>query len=509
MALADWYADNGRDVVLEAITSPHERQRKLEAQRRVELLNDDYNTALEDYFNRLFRTKEVRDSMLPFIPLACANSLLKRISHEIARPVYAQTPRRVVTDSSRESFQAIAKAVGWDLICDTIARMIVPCNDLFVLVRYIKAPPPTKGAPSPKDYGWSFDIITAGQMTVIPHPRKADAALAYAYERVDSVPGGKANRIVVWDDRMTYTINEDGGRYVTGEEPEDHGWPRAPIVEVHQTARLGTFFERKRGLDLVAGSLAAAYITALVLKLHYQQGEKLVGVIGDMPHDQTLDGGGIIQFEAGSQVVPIDYVTDPGHYLKTKAEIETTLSANYGVSRARLNQQKDGADSDDAALLERTAEIMRIMRGVEQDLFAAVQMVSDEAPPAMRIAADATMALDYGEFAERTDRKAQLEILELERSMGISNVLQDIMRRNPELTDEADAWEYFQHNLEVEVERVKRMRALNMAPDASPSMPGQNPQQQGALGPAVRDGLLSKQDAAALAATGDTSITTT
>ena len=50
---------------------------------------------------------------------------------------------------------------------------------------------------------------------------------------------------------------------------------------------------------------------------------------------------------------------------------------------------------------------------------------------------------------------------------------------------------------------IARRRALNIPADATADEPGQDPQHNGAMGPKVRSGAMTRDEAAAQAATGD------
>lgn len=488
MGLSRYYRDP-RPVILDVITSPQEKERRVCAQRRVDLYEDHYAPTLLDFIGRTFHAPEVRDALAPFVPLACANSLLKRIANEIARPVYATAPvRKVEPLSAQEAYDGLATETQAQQLFARVAPLAVATNDLLVLGRYVD------------DIGQaSADVISPAKFSIVPHPAKPSRALAYVYDKDVYGPSGPTVHHVVWDDEVTFELDSDGGWVTT---PRAHNLGRAPIVEVHRRLPVFDWFDRHGGEDLVGASLQVAFLNCLMLKLHYQQGERIIAVVGDMADDQTLDGANPIKIEPspGASITTLDLVTDPGHYLKTKAEIETTIAANHGISRSRLNQQKDGADGDDAALFERTAELVAVMRGVEQDYFEVLKLVSRE-HPVYELTSGSTLTVDYGLFAERTDRKAQLDILAQEIALGTGNVIDDdIRRRHPEVRTDDEAWEIYERNLEVRAKALNLMRQYQVPSD--PTGIGQGAADNGALGPMVRDGELSKQEAALIAGHG-------
>lgn len=471
------------------IRAQSEIHRRLLAQRRLDIYGDNYEHILLDLVASIYETAEVKAQLRPFAPLAVANSLLKRVVNEIARPIYARPPRRKVP-SANDAYKKIARETHLNRVMNAAIRRTQAVNTVFLFVRYIAGS------------GMAVDIMTPAQVTVIRDPRRPTRALAIAYEKDVDTAAGPAKHWVVWDNEVHFEI--DGNGYLF-DGPTKHGLGRMPMVVMHLQEPIGTFWsEAMTGTDLEVAAEQVAYINALVLKLHYCQGEKGVASFGDggEAHDQTLDGLNIIHFPSGTTLQELNLVTDPGHYLATKAEIETTVAANYGISRARLNQTRDAAD-DDAALQERTAELMQVAYEAEIDLFEVIKLVSQQhEDPALRLPLDATLELDFGQLGNRTDRKTQLEVRKLERNMGVRNVLDDLMEDNPEILDEDAAWRELDENMAAEAEFVRRRRALAIPEDVTVDEPGQDAADNGAMGPKVRDGEMTKDEAADQAAKG-------
>ena len=191
----------------------------------------------------------------------------------------------------------------------------------------------------------------------------------------------------------------------------------------------------------------------------------------------------------------------PENYIKTIEKTETSLAANYGISRERLNQQtKEPADN--AVLYERTAEVTDVMREAEVENFDVTKRIVNADHPVYEIKEDARVSVDFGAFSARGDRKKQLEIRKEERSQGVRTVLDDIMEDNPEIRTVKEAWKKLDENMEIEADFIKRRRALNISEKANVEEPGQNPEDNGRMGPAVRDGLMTRDNAALLAKTG-------
>jgi hypothetical protein len=112
------------------------------------------------------------------------------------------------------------------------------------------------------------------------------------------------------------------------------------------------------------------------------------------------------------------------------------------------------------------------------------------------IAEDATMTVDFPELEGRYDRKTELELADTERKSGLRNFLDDIKRKNPEIRDDGEAMIEFKRNLVINAEAYRLIRELNLSSDATAQDPGQSAEKNGAMGPKVRDGDMTKDEAA-------------
>jgi len=98
MGLEYFYSTFAAEVaaVVDVVTSPEEEVRRLNAQVRVKFYYDDYKDLLNRLISEVFRETEVVNRLRPFVQLVGGTSFLKRISDELARPLYARAPMRRV-----------------------------------------------------------------------------------------------------------------------------------------------------------------------------------------------------------------------------------------------------------------------------------------------------------------------------------------------------------------------------------------------------------------------------
>lgn len=483
--------DEWARLVSASVNSPVETLRRQLARRRICLYRDDFEAVLQEQLGIIFRDEAVRLRFFRLARLAGATSFLKRISDEVARPIYATPPirraRKIGTktdtrmrtlDADQTKFNALSKRIGLNRTMDLAARLVVGCAPVFLIGRYIQ------------DDGPTLDVATGDCVSVIPDPRKRTRALAIAYEQAPGL-------WLVVDDKRSFAVSKSG----LASEPTEHTLGRMPVVEIHRRGRWGSYWDTQ-GQDLEVAALQMMFIDAVILKKHKSQSHIQLAFTGDsdgIVKSQVLDEESILMINGQGQLTPIDLQADPSGLLKTKEALEKSVAAAYGLSVARLNQEKDGTDQP---LNERTAEIMTVMGEAEEDAFDLLQRLSKAGPPESALSDGLDFACDYRAMSHRMDPMQELAYWKELRSNGLRSIVDDAFALNPELDNEDAAWEEIGRNMADEAVYIGQRRALNIAEDANVNEPGQSAKTNGAMGPAVRDGKMSRDQAASAAKDG-------
>lgn len=483
--------------VHEIATSAKEVARRAMAAERVKLYRDDYKQLMCATLRGIFTEWAVYQRLERMVPMLGGTSFVKRVADELGRPLYATAPvRRVVIPGKKgpdveaqAAYAALAAEMGLDAQMDTTARLLTVNNDVHQFPRFVKS----LGR-------MQLDVMTPDMLTVIPHPDVPTVPLAVAY--VKRWQSEKPFEWVVWDDKRYFTIGPRGG--VSGIEKHDLGI--LPFLDVHQRGRTCDYWQETRGEDLIAQTKQSMFIDAIALKKIHSQSHRQLTYVGDSDawvKGQVADEQSVIHAEQG-QIGSIDLESDPSKYTVVKADNESAVAANHGISRDRMNQKASGP-ADDVALHERVAELAAIMAPAESRLFEIVKVVSREHPKYRgKIPDDAVLLVDLGQIHNRVDRKTQLDIREKERSMGLRSGVDDVLEDNPEFGgDREQARNRILEAMGEEALIVRERRALNMPEDGgSPEAPGQSPEANGALGPMVRDGKMTRDQAASASQSG-------
>ena len=458
-------------------TLEQDKKRRDDALRAVRLYSEDSQDIIEEEIGRLFTNATVRHRMLPFARIASSQALYSRIVDETSRPVYAVPPvRYIYPERYQERFSALAHSSRLNEKMDLACRLVNATNHCFLYTRYVE-----------RLARVVIEVITPDMMSVVSDPDDPTLAIAYIYDKPVYRNGKCETWHVYWDDTIAFQLdaNKQLVPFGPGEPPvRIHGLPSMPFVAIHIRERWGHYWNTTRGNALRAATIGCSILTMLSMRLLKAQGFNQVVITGDVhtfPKDQVTDEESAWLAPEGSGVTTLNNKSDASHYLALLDSIKNDAAANRGLSRARLNQE-GASSSSDTGLMEERADLSKVMRCAEIDQFEVLKMVTRAYPE------ESTIAVDFGEMQHRVDRKTQLEIRDMERKLGLRNVLDDIREDNPEIQTTQEAEAELQRNIEVTSTWVDRMRALNMAKDVQSGDPGRTAEQNGAMGPMVRDG---------------------
>lgn len=489
-SITDLYGKSAIEVAREILADSADRERRRQAATNYHLLHDDGADVLREAIRPLFLDAEIYKRVCSFAAFTDSQGLFARVINELARPVYSIPPTRTIDpEGDQQAFADLKRETKYDARMDLWLRFALCDGDAATCTRYVARLGQIR-----------IDVIPAHAYSVVPHPD--DPTMAAGYIMDMWVAGETTPRRCVCDDTERFVLASDGALL---EAPEPHNMPRMPFVDLHNGERSGSYWNPAPSRALRAADLQCRLLNLLSLRLLKVRGFDKIVVSGDymaMPKDQPLDEEGAIAAPDGVQVRTLGDRNDAGPYLALLDVIKRDAAANRGISRARLNQDKALA-SDDKGLEEARAELIRIMAPVEKEQVEVLAMVSQE-HPTLRMTAAATLAsIDYGELAHRVDRETQLKIRDIERKMGVRCVLDDLKEDNPEVIDDAGAWAELDRNLAAESQFIEARRALNIATTADVANPGQDPQQNGAMGRAVRDGRMTPGAARDMARNAD------
>ncbi len=471
----------GRDplpVAIEKVKETTDKDRRKKAKERVDFYCDRIQGYLYDFLMDTFQKPEVRKRLEPFVPAAAGVNLFKRIVDEIAGPAYSAPPRRRVTGDDGGVYAELLKQCDYDAKQDATAHLAEAANECW---HYYRAS---------DRLGLIMQVLTPDITSAIPDPDDPMRELALIFDCY-----GDARWYRYWDREVTFEFTAEGEK--RDQKPTNGGWP---FVSIRRRGRWANLHDFQTGSDRVGLQYAASTLIILALKLHKSQGFRQPIVTGDVtgvPKDQTLDEESFLVAPEGATISTLDLKSDAGHYMDTLNSLVEMTASNYGISRDRLNQ-KTASPTSDTGLIERRRDIIRVCRKAEHDDFAVIKEVSKQfTDPSRRVPVDAKLEqVDFAELSDGGDMSSLLDIWEKQRAMALRNPLQNIMALNPEITTEEQAAEILERNIQINEIWIDRLKRMTAKADASFNGGGQTPEENGAMGPKVRDEKMSRDEAA-------------
>lgn len=474
--------DEWVNIVQETVDSQEDTYRQSVTAERVALYRDDYKVSLEKIIDNVFQHPAVAARLKTLVPLVGGTSFIKRVADDLARPLYARPPIRKFAEDKEgtKALATLADKLELNSRMDDVARLLVAANSVFGLCRFVPG------------VGLRLDLMTGADVWVIPHPSVPTHPLAIVYERCSATDPDVRER-VVWDDKYYWAIDCEGNLVSS---IVAHNLGLIPIVDIHQKGRTTEYWDVTKGMDLVRQAKNSMFYDLVSLKKAKSQSHIQLTFSGDssgFSKDQVSDEESVLIANGAGQIDSVNLESDPSKLIAAKQANEALVMSAYGL----------GTD-DDTGLKARVAELASVLVPAEQRIYKVFQKLSQADPELSgKLPEGERLIVDLGTIHHRVDRETQLRIRETEAKRGLRSGVDDLLEDNPELGGDRElALQWIDDRMLEEATIILKRRALNIPEDGSVGSPGQNPEANGALGPKVRDGQMTKEEAAKQAEEG-------
>lgn len=442
---------------------------------RDELYRDGGKKHMDTVLDKLFRDREVRDLRKAFVEHTRFNNVMKRIVNEIST-IYAEPAKRSVK-SANDVYQDVLercrideKALLWSRMAN-LHRVVVVGFRVRQLPNGLREP--------------VLDVITPANVRVILHPNDNTLPIGYLV-RVSMRPSRSLGQDMpvwtLWTDYETAQLREDmtviGGTYV------EHGLRVCPFVPINLGIDEADFWPGHEGEDLVAAQ-TSTWLTNILLLKETKSATKQQIISGDgsnTARGQAADTEIAGELAEGQSSEVVDISMEPKQFTDVGDHILDCTGNNYGFSPAMARHQGVQSAAARDLMLIPLKEIRRNQRTpfarFEARLVVVMALVLTRDMPELAFDPAGWRA----EFCEAQTPLSQQDYMDLfleERQASLSNTIDFWLERHPGAT-EVEAWLAIQRNIDIETERVTRMKKyLAASGQASPISPdgNGNPQQ--------------------------------
>jgi hypothetical protein len=441
------------------------------AERRAALYRDAGQKYVSELIDKVFTDRETKRLRDHWIEQAGYNNVTRRIVHELATLYRRPAGRTVENEANAVKYQAVQRLVRMD-------EVMLDAQRLTILQRAILL--------GPRVPEWSklpqLDIVERHQFRLVRHPLEPKRLIAVILDQAlhypNALPGSEVPRWLVWTDSEWFWLSARGS--MLG-EPKDNRYGRIPYVLAALNPPPGEMVDSTTFEDVIAAHLAVWFEGVLLLK-ESKSATKVPVLSGDTARaarGQVLDSESVVELPEGVALTQSDNGMDLSIFRDTADHILERAAANHGIPPAILHHA--GATSGyeielrHVGIRERRMEQEPAFREVERELAELMSIVVSIDAPELAFTTDG-WSLNYGEIQMPQSPKEELEIFEHARTLGLTDTIEELMRRDPD-KGPAEAFAEMKLHIDRETERVRSMRELQALSGAMGTPQGEKPQQ--------------------------------
>lgn len=436
------------------IDSEKEKMRRDRARRRHELYSGAGDADMENFIAQVFKDPEVLKRRREWVSKAKYNNVSKRLTNELSS-VYSVPASRVVggSEANNENYQELQRRCRQHEMARRWNRW-VNLHECVVVGFRIRGEDPVIDATTPENF------------FAISHPLDPTHLVGLGFKLSYSGPAVSASapRWVIWTDSEKIFLDKSG--FIIESLIEAHTLGRIPALLLCKEPPDGELVPDFSGEDIVAAHRAAWFLHVLELK-EAKSATKQPVVQGDvqtMPRAQVLDSETPIQAPEGTVINTVDFSMDLLLFRDAAKHVYETVAANHGIAPGILHHASaTSAESRElmrAPLKELRREQEVYLREFEREFAIIQSLVLKEAGHDLAFE-PVDWSIDFGDTRTPLDPKKETELFEHERRLGLTDTIEEMIRRNPDLTVKS-AFAELQRHVDVEVERNRMMRPLQV-----------------------------------------------
>jgi hypothetical protein len=455
-----------RHYMTEAETIREERHRLRDI-----LYRDGGVEEMHKLIDTVYQDVTIREKRKQWARWARFNNITKRVVNELSSVYQEPAVRQVEDEDNNAIYQLALELCDMHQVSRRINRMLNLHRALLVgpRVRGILLEDGTIAEPEPV-----IDVITPSNCRLLVHPNDPTLLVGVAIRlRPRTVGEGRPPSTVpnvpawiVWSDAERFMMREDWS--IIGDSFQPHDLDRIPYVFVALDPPADTTpWPGTAGEDLIAADMAVWFAAVNLLKeVKSATRQNIVsGNLHGAARDQAADSEMPIELPDGVAVTSQDMSMDLAQFRDTADHVLEHVANNYGMSAALIKHQ--GVQSAEARelmrvpLREMRREQQMVLRPFEHALAETMAAVFERDLPLLAFNTEG-WRIDFGEAQTPLSPKEELERFEHERRLGLTNTVDYVVSRNPDM-DEDSARKFVEHNVEMELWRNRAMRPLQAA----------------------------------------------
>ncbi len=433
------------------IKSTDAMARRAEARKREAYFEGGGDEHIKRFIYLAFEDTLVRRLRADLVGQAKWNNVLRRVSHELAT-VYSEPAKRKISDD--KTYQDFLELLDIDTVMREVDQKLVVHNDVWVQYRV------RKDTKEPV-----IDVVTPASFWAVAHPNDATQLMAVILDQSPKRVNRATACYRVWTADETFMLDQECRVIVSTVEVNTLGRLPGVLASTRPPTAKGQLLDESPAADLTAAHETIWFQNVLLIK-ESKSANKQTYTSGDVSAaamGQSSDTERETILPEGVTVQAVDRGMDLKQFRDNADHILERAAANHGLPPSVLHQQ--GASSGAEIHLRRIPlrELRRkripIMRRIERALAEIQSKVNANDLPEFAFEF-VGWGIDFGEVQQPLTESEADSVFEERRRLGLTNTLDELIRRNPDLKDRVAAKNVLDENIALETARIKEMKDM-------------------------------------------------
>jgi hypothetical protein len=374
------------------------------------------------------------------------------VSQELAT-VYSQAPtRRIKGDVER--YRDFLELVKQDAVLREADSKLAIHEDVWIQYRVRK----TTGVPV-------LDVVTPSMFWAVSDPSDRTELFAIV---LDQTPP-RVTRVTpcyrVWTAAETFQLDSECRVIISSVEVNALGRLPGVLASMVPASAKGQLLSDCPVADLVAAHESVWFQNVLLVK-ESKSANRQAYISGDTSRlalGQSSDTEREIILGEGVSVTTVDHGMDLAPFRDNANYMRERTAANRGIPPTVLDQREatSGAEAHLRTLPLQRLRLARILvlRGVEKEIAEIQSAVNDNDLPAYKFSTEG-WGVDFAEVQQPLSESEADAVFEKRRQLGLTNTLDEIIRRNPDLRSHDEALAVLDANIQAETLRIAKMKEM-------------------------------------------------
>jgi hypothetical protein len=434
------------------IKNSSEMARRDEAKKRDAYYEGGGDEHIKRFIYLAFEDALTRKLRADLVGQAKWDNVLRRVAQELAT-VYSQAPTRRI-EGDAEKYRDFIDLVKQDATMREADKKLALHEDCWIQYRVRKS----TGQPV-------LDVVTPSMFWAVANPSDQTELMAIVLDQTPPRVTRATPCYRVWTADETFMLDQECRVIIATVEVNTLKRLPGVLASMVPASAKGQLLADCPSADLVAAHESVWFQNVLLVK-ESKSANKQAYISGDTSSatfGQSSDTEREVVLPEGVTVTVVDRGMDLQPFRDNANHMRERTAANRGIPPAVLDQREatSGAEAHMRNLPLRTLRLERILvlRGVEKEIAEIQSAINANDLPEYAFATKG-WGIDFAEVQQPLTEMESDQVFEKRRQLGLTNTLDEIIRRNPDLKSRVDAKKILDENITLETARIAKMKDM-------------------------------------------------